>query len=294
MNKRPIFKNKLLPYLLLAPQLLITLIFFIWPAAKTMIFSVQAVDPFGNDSTFVGLDNFIEIFEDEHYLASFKTTIIFTFLVTSIGLTVSLFFAALVDYIVKAKTLYRTLFILPYAVAPAIAAVLWGFLFNPSFGIVVKIFEYFGLLWSHAQDNVQAMILVVLASVWKQISYNFLFFLAALQAVPKSLMEAAAVEGAGPIRRFIGISLPLIAPITFFLLIINIVYAFFDTFAIIDAATQGGPVQATTTLIYKIYRDGMTGLDLSISAAQSIILMICVGILTFIQFKYIEKRVSYQ
>lgn len=294
MNRRPIFNNRLLPYCLLAPQLLITAIFFLWPAAKTMIFSVQAVDPFGQSSTFVGLDNFIELFQDSYYLDSFRTTAIFTVLVAGIGLLVSLFFAALVDYVIKGKMLYRTLFILPYAVAPAVAAVLWSFLFNPGFGVITLFLERFGILWSHAQDNSQAMFLVVLASIWKQISYNFLFFLAALQAVPKSLVEAAAVEGAGPVRRFVTVSLPLIAPMSFFLLIINIVYAFFDTFAVIDAATQGGPVQATTTLIYKIYRDGMTGLDLSISAAQSIILMLIVGILTVIQFTYVEKKVSYQ
>ncbi|MFC0179222.1 sn-glycerol-3-phosphate ABC transporter permease UgpA [Thorsellia kenyensis] len=294
MNTRPFFKNKCLPYLLLAPQILITVIFFIWPAAKTMIFSVQAVDPFGQSSTFVGLDNFSELFNDRYYLQSFKTTAIFTLLVAGIGLATSLFFAALVDYVIKGKMLYRTLFILPYAVAPAIAGVLWSFMFNPGFGVIMRFLESNGIVWSHAQDNTQAMTLVVLASVWKQISYNFLFFLAALQSVPKSLIEAAAVEGAGPVRRFFTVSIPLIAPMSFFLLIINIVYAFFETFAVIDAATQGGPVQATTTLIYKIYRDGMTGLDLSISAAQSIILMIFVGILTLIQFKYVEKRVSYQ
>lgn len=204
------------------------------------------------------------------------------------------FFAALVDYVVRGSRFYQTLMLLPYAVAPAVAAVLWMFLFSPGRGLITYGLEAIGYDWNHAQNSGQAMFLVVLASVWKQISYNFLFFFAALQSIPKSLMEAAAIDGAGPIRRFFKISLPLITPVSFFLLVVNLVYAFFDTFPVIDAATGGGPVQATTTLIYKIYREGFSGLDLSSSAAQSVILMGLVVILTVVQFRFIERKVRYQ
>lgn len=207
---------------------------------------------------------------------------------------VSLFFAALVDYVVRASRLYQTLMLLPYAVAPAVAAVLWIFLFNPGRGLITHFLAGFGYDWNHAQHSGQAMFLVVFASVWKQISYNFLFFFAALQSIPRSLTEAAAIDGAGPVRRFFKLSLPLIAPVSFFLLVVNLVYAFFDTFPVIDAATAGGPVQATTTLIYKIYREGFAGLDLSASAAQSVVLMFLVIILTVIQFRYVESKVRYQ
>ena len=264
-SSRPVFRSRWLPYLLVAPQLIITVIFFIWPAGEALWYSLQSVDPFGFSSQFVGLDNFVTLFHDSYYLDSFWTTIKFSTFVTVSGLLVSLFFAALVEYIVRGSRFYQTLMLLPYAVAPAVAAVLWIFLF-----------------------------LVVFASVWKQISYNFLFFYAALQSIPRSLIEAAAINGAGPLRRFFKIALPLIAPVSFFLLVVNLVYAFFDTFPVIDAATSGGPVQATTTLIYKIYREGFTGLDLSSSAAQSGVLMFLVIVLTVVQFRYVESKVRYQ
>ena len=273
-SSRPVFRSRWLPYLLVAPQLIITVIFFIWPAGEALWYSLQSVDPFGFSSQFVGLDNFVTLFHDSYYLDSFWTTIKFSTFVTVSGLLVSLFFAALVEYIVRGSRFYQTLMLLPYAVAPAVAAVLWIFLFNPGRG--------------------QAMFLVVFASVWKQISYNFLFFYAALQSIPRSLIEAAAIDGAGPIRRFFKIALPLIAPVSFFLLVVNLVYAFFDTFPVIDAATSGGPVQATTTLIYKIYREGFTGLDLASSAAQSVVLMFLVIVLTVVQFRYVESKVRYQ
>lgn len=291
---RPGFRLSPLPYLLMLPQLLITVIFFLWPAGEALWYSVQNVDPFGLSSTFVGLANFVALFHDPYYLASFWTTLLFSALVTGSGLLISLFFAALVDYVLRMKRFYQTLLLLPYAVAPAIAAVLWMFLFSPGLGLITWALHQLGYEWNHAQNSGQAMCLVVLASVWQQISYNFLFFFAALQSIPRSLVEAAAIDGAGPVRRFFSLSLPLIAPVSFFLLVVNLVYAFFDTFPVIDAATQGGPVQSTTTLIYKIYREGFTGLDLSASAAQSVVLMLLVIVLTVIQFRYVERKVRYQ
>lgn len=293
-SSRPVFRSRWLPYALVLPQLIITVIFFILPAGQALWYSLQSIDPFGLSSEFVGLENFTQLFSDSYYVDSFYTTMIFSAWVAGSGLVVSLFFAALVDYVVRGSRFYQTLMLLPYAVAPAVAAVLWMFLFSPGRGLITYGLESIGYDWNHAQNSGQAMFLVVLASVWKQISYNFLFFFAALQSIPRSLMEAAAIDGAGPIRRFFKISLPLITPVSFFLLVVNLVYAFFDTFPVIDAATGGGPVQATTTLIYKIYREGFSGLDLSSSAAQSVILMGLVIILTVVQFRFIERKVRYQ
>lgn len=293
-SHRPGFGCSWLPYALVLPQLLITVIFFLWPAGQALWYSVQTLDPFGLSSEFVGLSNFKQLFHDSYYLDSFYTTLKFSFLVAFIGLAVSLFFAALVDHVVRASRIYQTLMILPYAVAPAVAAVLWMFLFSPGLGLITHFLGSIGYNWNHAQNSGQAMFLVVLASVWKQVSYNFLFFLAALQSIPKSLVEAAAIDGAGPVRRFFNLVLPLISPVSFFLLVVNLVYAFFDTFPVIDAATAGGPVQATTTLIYKVYREGFSGLDLSSSAAQSVVLMVLVCGLTFIQFRFVERKVRYQ
>ncbi|HHR6021357.1 TPA: sn-glycerol-3-phosphate ABC transporter permease UgpA [Providencia alcalifaciens] len=293
-SSRPVFRSRWLPYALVLPQLIITVIFFILPAGQALWYSLQSIDPFGLSSEFVGLENFTQLFSDSYYVDSFYTTMIFSAWVAGSGLVVSLFFAALVDYVVRGSRFYQTLMLLPYAVASAVAAVLWMFLFSPGRGLITYGLESIGYDWNHAQNSGQAMFLVVLASVWKQISYNLLFFFAALQSIPKSLMEAAAIDGAGPIRRFFKISLPLITPVSFFLLVVNLVYAFFDTFPVIDAATGGGPVQATTTLIYKIYREGFSGLDLSSSAAQSVILMGLVVILTVVQFRFIERKVRYQ
>ncbi|MBU9845323.1 sn-glycerol-3-phosphate ABC transporter permease UgpA [Rahnella ecdela] len=293
-SHRPGFGCSWLPYALVLPQLLITAIFFLWPAGQALWYSVQTLDPFGLSSTFAGMTNFTQLFQDSYYLDSFYTTLKFSFMVAFIGLAVSLFFAALVDHVVRGSRIYQTLMILPYAVAPAVAAVLWMFLFSPGLGLITHFLGSIGYNWNHAQNSGQAMFLVVLASVWKQISYNFLFFLAALQSIPKSLVEAAAIDGAGPVRRFFNLVLPLISPVSFFLLVVNLVYAFFDTFPVIDAATAGGPVQATTTLIYKVYREGFSGLDLSSSAAQSVILMLLVCGLTFIQFRFVERKVRYQ
>ncbi|MDU6410349.1 MAG: sn-glycerol-3-phosphate ABC transporter permease UgpA [Yersiniaceae bacterium] len=291
---RPGFRSRWLPYLLVLPQLLITVIFFIWPAGEALWYSVQRLDPFGISSEFVGLENFSALWQDDTYLESFSTTLIFSGLVAVSGLVISLLLAALVDRVVRARRIYQTLFILPYAVAPAVAAVLWMFLFNPGMGLISHWLGEMGYDWNHAQFSGQAMALVVVASVWKQVSYNFLFFLAALQSIPRSLVEAAAIDGAGPVRRFFNLVLPLISPVSFFLLVVNLVYAFFDTFPVIDAATAGGPVQATTTLIYKIYREGFAGLDLASSAAQSVVLMLLVIGLTVLQFRFVERKVRYQ
>ncbi|QCR37515.1 sn-glycerol-3-phosphate ABC transporter permease UgpA [Nissabacter sp. SGAir0207] len=291
---RPGFGCSWLPYALVLPQLLITAVFFLWPAGEALWYSVQRLDPFGLSSEFVGLENFSALWQDDTYLASFSTTLIFSGLVAVSGLVVSLLLAAMVDRVVRGRRLYQTLFILPYAVAPAVAAVLWMFLFNPGMGLIEHLLRTWGYDWNHAQHSGQAMFLVVLASVWKQVSYNFLFFLAALQSIPRSLVEAAAIDGAGPVRRFFNLVLPLISPVSFFLLVVNLVYAFFDTFPVIDAATGGGPVQATTTLIYKIYREGFAGLDLASSAAQSVVLMLLVIGLTILQFRFVERKVRYQ
>ncbi|MDE8558370.1 sn-glycerol-3-phosphate ABC transporter permease UgpA [Pantoea vagans] len=293
-SSRPVFRTSLLPYLLVLPQLLITAIFFLWPAGEALWYSLQSLDPFGISSSFVGLENFRHLFADPYYLDSFWTTIKFSGMVTVFGMVFSLLLAALVDYVVRLRRLYQTLLLLPYAVAPVVAAVLWMFLFNPGLGLFSYLLNHIGYNWNYAQNSGQAMFLIVLASIWQQMSYNFLFFFAALQSIPKSLVEAAAIDGAGPVRRFFNLSLPLITPVSFFLLVVNLIYAFFDTFPVIDAATGGGPVQATTTLIYKIYREGFTGLDLSSSAAQSVVLMLMVIGLTVLQFRFVERKVQYQ
>lgn len=293
-SSRPVFRTSLLPYLLVLPQLLITAIFFLWPAGEALWYSLQSLDPFGISSSFVALENFRRLFADPYYLDSFWTTIKFSGMVTVFGMVFSLLLAALVDYVVRLRRLYQTLLLLPYAVAPVVAAVLWMFLFNPGLGLFSYLLNHIGYNWNYAQNSGQAMFLIVLASIWQQMSYNFLFFFAALQSIPKSLVEAAAIDGAGPVRRFFNLSLPLITPVSFFLLVVNLIYAFFDTFPVIDAATGGGPVQATTTLIYKIYREGFTGLDLSSSAAQSVVLMLLVIGLTVLQFRFVERKVQYQ
>ena len=269
MEKRVVFRSAWLPYALLAPQILVTVVFFFLPAFQAVWFSFQLQDAFGLNTEFVGLQNFAELFHDARYLESFKVTALFSVLVAFFGLAVSLVLAAMADRVLRGALAYKTLLIWPYAVAPAIAGVLWAFMFAPSIGIVTYVLKGMGIDWNWIINGDQAMLLVVMASVWKQISYNFLFFLAGLQSIPKSLIEAAAIDGAGPARRFWTIVFPLLSPTTFFLLVVNIVYAFFDTFAIVDAATGGGPAQATNILVYKVYSDGFKGLDLGGSAAQS-------------------------
>ena len=290
---RVVFRSRWLPWVLLAPQGLVIAVFFFWPAGQALVQSFQQSDAFGTSVEWVGLDNFRNLFNDPTYLASFWTTAVFSVLVASIGIGVSLFLAVFADRVIKGSGFYRTLLIWPYAVAPAVAGVLWMFMFAPSVGILSYVLEQLGVQWNFLLNGTQAMTLIVTAAVWKQLSYNFLFFLAGLQAIPKSLVEAAAIDGAQPWRRFWTIQFPLLSPITFFLLVINVVYAFFDTFAIVDASTQGGPGKDTAILVYKVYYDGFKAMDLGGSAAQSVVLMVIVVALTVIQFRFIEKRVTY-
>ena len=293
MEKRVVFRSAWLPYALVAPQLAITLVFFFWPAAQAIWFSFQLQDAFGLRTEFVGLANFERLFADERYLASFGTTAVFSSLVAFSGIAISLLLATMADRVLRGALAYKTLLIWPYAVAPAVAGVLWAFLFAPSIGIVTYVLRRAGIDWNWIINGDQAMLLVVIASVWKQISYNFLFFLAGLQSIPRSLIEAAAIDGAGPARRFWTIVFPLLSPTTFFLLVVNIVYAFFDTFGVIDATTQGGPAQDTQILVYKVYYDGVKAADLGGSSAQSVILMFIVIALTALQFRFVERRVQY-
>jgi sn-glycerol 3-phosphate transport system permease protein len=293
MEKRVRFRSLTLPWLLLAPQLAVITIFFFWPATQALLQSVQLQDAFGTSTEFVGLENFRRLFADELYLESFRTTAVFSVLVAVCGITLALLLAVFADRVLRAAALYKTLLVWPYAVAPAVAGVVWLFMFAPSIGMVSFWLRAAGFDWNHLLNPDHAMALIVMAAVWKQISYNFLFFLAGLQSIPKSLIEAAAIDGAGPWRRFWSIVFPLLSPTTFFLLVINIVYAFFETFAIVDAATQGGPGKATSILVYKVYYDGFKGMDLGSSAAQSVILMVIVITLTVVQFRYIEKKVQY-
>ncbi|WP_457279662.1 sn-glycerol-3-phosphate ABC transporter permease UgpA [Polaromonas sp. P5_D5] len=293
MEKRVVFRSSWLPWLLLLPQMAVILVFFFWPAAQALLQSLQQQDPFGTSIEFVGLANFRQLLDDPSYVESFKTTAFFSVMVAGIGISLSLLLAVFADRIVRGGMFYKTMLVLPYAVAPAVAAVLWVFMFSPSLGVVAYALGKIGINWNHLLDSGHAMTLIVMASVWKQISYNFLFFLAGLQSIPKSLIEAAAIDGAKPWRRFWTIQFPLLSPTTFFLLVINVVYAFFDTFAIVDAATQGGPGKDTAILVYKVYYDGFKAMDLGGSAAQSVVLMVIVVALTVIQFRYVEKKVQY-
>lgn len=293
MEKRVVFKSSWLPWLLITPQMAVILVFFFWPAAQAILQSLQQQDAFGTSVDFVGLDNFKQLIDDPSYLESFKTTALFSVLVAGIGISLSLMLAVFADRILSGGMFYKTMLILPYAVAPAVAAVLWVFMFSPSLGVVSYALGKAGIDWNHLLNSTHAMTLIVMAAVWKQISYNFLFFLAGLQSIPKSLIEAAAIDGARPWRRFWTVQFPLLTPTTFFLLVINVVYAFFDTFAIVDAATQGGPGKDTTILVYKVYHDGFKAMDLGGSAAQSVVLMFIVVLLTVVQFRYVEKKVNY-
>ena len=293
MEKRVVFKNRWLPYLLVLPQLAITLIFFFLPAGQAIYQSVLMQDPFGLSTEFVGLQNFQTLLEDPNYIYSFKITMVFSAIVAFLGLAVSLLLAVCADRVIRGASAYKTFLIIPYAVAPAVAGVLWMFIFNPTLGVLAYVMKSFGVDWNYLVNADQALLLLVIAAVWKQVSYNFIFFLAGLQAIPKSLLEAAAMDGATPFRRFWTVVFPLLSPTTFFLLVMNIVYAFFDTFAIVDATTQGGPGQDTNILVFKVFVDGFRNMDFGGSAAQSVILMVMVIVLTVIQFRFIERRVNY-
>jgi sn-glycerol 3-phosphate transport system permease protein len=291
--KRTLFRNQFLPWLLLAPQLLITAVFFLWPAGQAMWQSFLRQDAFGFSTQFVGWANYIDLWNDPLYLASFRVTLVFSVAVTVLAMGTALILAVAVDRLIRAGSTYTTLIVWPYAVAPAVAGILWWFMFNPTIGILAYVMKTLGYDWNHRLNAGDAMTLVVIAAAWKQVSYNFLFFVAGLQSIPASLREAAAIDGAGPVKRFFTITLPLLAPTTFFLLVVNIVYAMFDTFPVIDATTSGGPAQATNILVYKVYKDGFIGLNLGSSAAQSVVLMAIVIALTIVQFRYVERRVNY-
>jgi sn-glycerol 3-phosphate transport system permease protein len=293
VHKRVVFQHRLLPYLLVAPQLVITLVFFIWPAAQAVRQSVLLEDAFGLSTRFVWLENFERLFGDPNYWNAGQVTVIFAVATATVAMSLGLLFAAMADRVIKGSTGYRTLLISPYAVAPAVAGVLWLFLFNPVVGVIAYMLRGLGYTWNHQLNGGQALLLVIIAASWKQISYNFLFFLAGLQAIPHSVVEAAAVDGAGPTKRFWWIIFPLLSPTTFFLVVVNIVYVFIDTFGIIHTVTSGGPAKATETLVFKVFNDGFIGLDLGGSAAQSVVLMTIVIGLTVVQFRYIERRVQY-
>ncbi|MEH6446125.1 MAG: sn-glycerol-3-phosphate ABC transporter permease UgpA [Oceanospirillaceae bacterium] len=293
MHKRVHYNTSYLPYLLVAPQIIITVLFFIWPAVQALYQSFLLEDAFGLSTEFVWFDNFVELYDSENYLNSFTRTAFFSVAVAALSMGFALFFAGLADRVIKGSHTYRTLLIIPYAVAPVLAGTLWLFLFNPTLGIIPYFLEFIDINWNHKLNSSQAMSLVIIAAAWKQVSYNFLFFVAAMHSIPKSLIEAAAIDGAGPMHRFRTIIFPLISPTTFFLLVVNIIYAFFDTFGIIHAITGGGPGNSTEILVYKVFNDGFVGLDLGGSAAQSVILMFIVILLTVVQFKYVERKVEY-
>ncbi len=293
MEKRVRFQSRWLPWLLIAPQMAIVLVFFFWPASQALYQSVLQQDVFGTSVEYVGAENFQRLWDDPSYLESFKTTAVFSLLVAVCGLSVALLLATMANRVVRGAMVYRTLLIWPYAVAPVVAGVLWLMMFASPYGVLAYALQSFGLPWDHLLNSNHAMALIVMAAVWKQISYNFLFFLAGLQSIPPSLVEAATIDGASPWQRFWTIVFPLLSPTTFFLLVINIVYAFFDTFAIVDAATHGGPGKDTAILVYKVYYDGFKALDMGGSAAQSVVLMLIVVALTVIQFRFVEKRVQY-
>jgi sn-glycerol 3-phosphate transport system permease protein len=293
MQRRVIFRNKGLPYLLLLPQVVVTAVFFFWPAGQAIYQSMLVQDPFGLNSRFVWFENFTVILGNPLYLNAVTNTLIFSLSVTFLSMSAALGLAVLADRPIRFAVAYKTLLMWPYAVAPAVAALLWLFVFHPSVGIIGQALRRAGIPWDYKLNGGQAMGLIIFAAAWKQVSYNFLFFLAGLQAIPKSVIEAASIDGAGPSRRFWTIIFPLLSPTSFFLLVVNIVYAFFDTFGIIHALTAGGPGKSTETLIYKVYVDGVVNLDLGGSAAQSVILMIVVIALTAVQFRYVERRVQY-
>jgi sn-glycerol 3-phosphate transport system permease protein len=293
MQKQASFQSKLLPYVLVAPQLAVVLIFFYWPAAQAVLQSFLLQDAFGLSTTFVWFDNYRELFSQPDYFAAVVRTFVFSFAIAFSSLSFALLLAVMADRPMRGGTIYRTLLIWPYAVAPPVVGVLWVFMLNPSLGILARGLRDMGVDWNPLLNGNQAALLVILAAAWKQISYNFLFFLAGLQSIPKSVIEAAAIDGARPMRRFWTVIFPLLSPTIFFLLVVNIVYAFFDTFGIIDTMTRGGPGTATQTLVYKVYVDGLLGGNLGGSAAQSVILMIIVILLTAVQFRFVERKVNY-
>lgn len=293
MDRKVFFNDRLLPYLLLAPQLAVTAVFFFWPAGQALFMSMLQQDPFGAHVVFVGLENFRALLADPDYLAALARTAYFSAAVTLLAMLPALLLAVMADRVLRGAAFYKAALVIPYAIAPAVAGVLWLFMFNPAVGVLAWLMRRAGIDWNPTLDGTQAMLLVIAASAWKQIAYNFLFFLAGLQSIPKALLEAASIDGAGEARKFWTVVFPLLSPTTFFLLVVNVVYAFFDTFGVIHAVTGGGPAKATEILVYKVYYDGVHALDLGASSAQSVILMAIVVALTAVQFRYLERRVHY-
>lgn len=293
MQRRVVFDNRVLPYLLLAPQLAVTVIFFFWPAGQAVYQSLMRQDPFGLSKRFVGFENFSEVLRDPLYLNSVRLTIVFSVAVIAFAMLAGLGLAVMADRQIRGAGVYRMLLMWPYAVAPAVAAALWLFIFHPSIGLLGRALNQAGVRWDYHLNGNQAMLLIVMASAWKQVSYNFIFFLAGLQSIPKSVLEASAVDGAAGAHHFWRVILPLLSPTTFFLLVVNVIYAFFETFGVVHALTGGGPGNATETLIFKVYSDGVLNLHLGSSAAQSVILLAIVILLTAVQFRYAEQRVHY-
>ena len=293
MESQYIFRGRVLPYILVAPQLAITLVFFVWPASQALYQSLLIEDAFGLSTEFVWLENFTALFQNDDYLNSFRVTITFSAGTTMLSIGSSLLLAVCADRVIRGASGYKMMLLLPYAIAPVVAGILWWFLFNPNIGILAYFLSRMDYEWNHYVNGTHALWLVTMAAAWKHVSYNFVFFLAGLQSIPRSLIEAAAIDGAGPFRRFWRITFPLLGPTTFFLLVMNVVYAFFDTFGIIHATTSGGPARSTEILVYKVYKDGFVGFDLGSSAAQSVILMAFVIVLTIFQFRFIERRVFY-
>jgi len=290
MERRTIFGQKLLPLLLVAPQFLLTLIFFLWPAGQAVWSSFTRQDPFGLHTQFAGLDNFVELFDDPLYRDSIGRTVMFMIAVSVLSMSVALLLAVFADRGIRGRLTYRTVLIWPYAIAPAMAAVLWILLLQPRVGILGVWLNRYGVAWDYHLNSGQAMLVVVLACAWKQVSYNFIFFIAGLQSIPRAVLEAARMDGARGWHAFRTITFPLLAPTTLFLLVVNLVYAAFDTFGTIQALTQGGPGKATETLVVKVYRDGIVNLDIGSSSAQSVILMLGVIALTALQFKFLGRR----
>jgi len=293
MENRAIFSGRMLAYLLVLPQFAISLIFFYWPAIQALWQSFLVQDAFGLSTEFVWFENYVNLLRTPEYYQAIGVTLVFSAFVVVLSLVIGLLLAVMANHNVTGVQIYRTFLIIPYAVAPAVASVLFIFMFQPGLGMIARALRSAGIDWNPVLNGTHAMILVIIVAVWNQISYNFLFFLAGLQSIPKSVIEAAAIDGARPVRRFWTIVFPLLSPTTFFLIIINITYVFFNTLGIIDTATGGGPNGATQTLVYKVFQDGKVGADLGGSAAQSVILMIIVIVLTAFQFRYVEKKVHY-
>lgn len=280
-------------WLFIVPQLVITLVFFIWPACNALLQSFFYTDAFGLHKKFAGLLNFTDLFFDPSYAKAIGVTFIIAVSVTACTMVLGLLMAVLVSHRGCSQRIYKSLLIWPYAVAPAVAAILWRFLCHPTLGWLTQVLHAIGIHFDYVNHVSQALLVVILTASWQQFSYNFLFYFAALKAIPSSLIDAAIIDGASSRQRFWQIIFPLLSPTTFFLLIMNLMYGFFDTFGIIQVMTHGGPGNSTTNLIYKVYRDGFEGMDLGSSSAQSVLLMVIVVIVSLIQFKYLERKVHY-